>query len=93
MNGAATFHPLTGTFGWEPGRSRPALVTAPDACPPDLLAWTTRAVERAGYRVGPGDHAVEVAIRAGPNGDAPRWLIGSRELDSLAALVAFLRAR
>jgi iron complex transport system ATP-binding protein len=86
LNGAAEFEPQTGTFRWDAGRSGTARVTALDPCPADLLAWTTRAVERAGYRIGDDQADVTIGVRSSGG-----WLVGSHELGSLATLVPFLR--
>ncbi len=86
VNGAATFDPRSGTFLWDSGRSGTARITAPASCPSDLLAWTARAVERAGYRV--EEDGGDITIEVRPSGG---WMAGPRELDSLSAPVAFLR--
>jgi iron complex transport system ATP-binding protein len=86
VDGAATFDPRTGTFTWDSGRSATARITALDDCPADLLSWTTRAVERAGYRIGDDEADVTVGVRS-----AGSWLVGSHEVDSLATMVALLR--
>ncbi|MET8863785.1 ABC transporter ATP-binding protein [Nonomuraea sp. NPDC004580] len=86
LNDAAVVDPRTGTLTWGSRHSATAGITAPHDCPADLLSWTARAVERAGYRVGDGEADVTVEVRSSGG-----WRVGSRELGSLAALVAFLR--
>ncbi|MEV5892347.1 ABC transporter ATP-binding protein [Nonomuraea fuscirosea] len=86
LGDGAAFDPRTGTFTWDNGHAATARGTAPPDCPADLLAWTVRAVERAGYRVGEQDAAVTVEVRASGG-----WQVGPHRLDSVPALVACLR--
>ncbi|MFI6636768.1 hypothetical protein ACIBI7_48465 [Nonomuraea fuscirosea] len=64
LGDTAAFDPRTGTFTWDDGQAATARVTAPHDCPADLLAWTVRAVQRAGYRVGEQEAEVTVEVRA-----------------------------
>ncbi|GAA2839805.1 ABC transporter ATP-binding protein [Nonomuraea rubra] len=86
LNDAAAFDPRTGTFTWDTRHSATACITAPQDCSADLLSWTARAVERAGYRI--SEHHADITVEVRSPG---RWLVGSHELDSVATLVAYLR--